>query len=221
MKNYGKLTAGLIAAWFVFALVGGTLHLFKNNSNRIGAAVGLAAFIPIVVFALWFAASEKFREFALSLNPRALTALQFWRILGIVFVVLEARGVLPAIFAFPAGYGDIAIGATAAFAAWKLAEPAHRTGFILWQLLGITDLVTAVSLGTTARLLDPQGAPMVAMTVLPLSLIPTFLVPLFFIFHTISIARARTWSLAPGATGASQTARPARSFMATACPPQQ
>jgi hypothetical protein len=216
MKNYGKLTAGLIAVWFVFALVAGALHLFKNNSNSIGAGVGLAAFIPIVVFALWLAASEKFRGFVLSLNPRALTASQFWRILGVVFVVLEARGVLPALFAYPAGYGDIFIGATAGFAAWKLADPAHRTGFILWQLLGIADLVTAVSLGTTARFLDPHGAPMVAMTVLPLSLIPTFLVPLFFIFHIICIAQARTWSLASSNSPSRQTAPAPRNFMASA-----
>ena len=87
------------------------------------------------------------------------------------------------------------IGATATFAAWKLASPIRRNRFILWQLLGITDLVTAVGLGTTARLLSPHGAS-IAMTVLPLSLIPTFLVPLFLIFHLICIAQARTWKAA-------------------------
>ena len=39
---------------------------------------------------------------------------------------------------------------------------------------------------------------MVAMTVLPLSLIPTFLVPLFFILHLICIAQARAWRVASG-----------------------
>ena len=83
--------------------------------------------VPIVVFALWFAASEKFRQFALSLNPQILTLAQTWRIVGFTFVLLEARGVLPAIFALPAGYGDMAIGATATLAAWKLANPAVAT----------------------------------------------------------------------------------------------
>ena len=32
-----------------------------------------------------------------------------------------------------------------------------------------------------------------AMTVLPLSIVPTFLVPLFFIMHIILIAQARRW----------------------------
>src|ERR1700676_4007282 len=196
MKNYAKLTIGMIIAWFLFALSASALHLFQNDSSRIGAAVGIAALVPIVVFSLWFAGSEGFRRFAMSLNPRILTSVQVWRLLGFTFVLLEARGVLPAMFALPAGYGDMAIGATAAFVAWKLANPSHRNSFILWQLLGIADLVVAVSLGSTARLLDPHSTSMLPMTVLPLSLVPAFLVPLFVIFHVICIAQARTWTFA-------------------------
>jgi len=77
--------------------------------------------------------------------------------------------------------------------AWKLANRAHRSSFILWQLLGIADLAIAVSLGTTAGLISPQGPSMAPMTTLPLSLIPTFLVPLFVILHVICIAQARSW----------------------------
>jgi hypothetical protein len=196
MKNYRKLTTGLIAAWFLFALAASALQWFRNDANRIGIAVAFAATTPILLFALWFATSDKFRQFALSLNPQILTLAQSWRIVGFTFLLLEARGILPAIFALPAGYGDMAIGMTATFAGWKLANPARRNSFITWQLLGITDLITAVSLGTTARLLSPHGLSMEAMTVLPLSLVPTFLVPLFFIFHVICIAQAREWKTA-------------------------
>jgi hypothetical protein len=166
--------------------------------------VAFAAVVPILVFALWFAASEKFRQFTLSLNPQLLTLAQSWRIIGFTFVLLEARGVLPAIFALPAGYGDMVIGMTATFVAWKLANPIRRNSFVVWQLLGITDLVAAVGLGTTARVLSPHGPSMVAMTVLPLSLVPTFLVPLFLIFHVICIAQARAWSDAFGNAGKNQ-----------------
>jgi hypothetical protein len=205
MKSYGKLTAGIIAAWFVFALSASALHLFENNSQRVGIAVAIAATIPLVIFALWFAGSQSFRQFALSLNPRILTGVQVWRIIGFIFVLLQARNLLPAIFALPAGYGDMFIGATATLVAWQLASPSHRNSFILWQLLGITDLVTAVSLGTTARLLDPSGPSMLPLTVLPLSLVPTFLVPLFMILHVICIAQARKWETA--SIGVRSTAR--------------
>jgi hypothetical protein len=185
----------LIAIWFVAVLFASALHLFRNAANRIGAVVAIAAITPIAAFSLWFAASRGFRKFIRSLDPVILTSLQAWRIAGFTFVLLQAHGLLPGIFAFPAGYGDMAIGATAAFAAWKLAIPAHRNAFLLWQVLGITDLILAVGLGTTAGWLRPHDATMVPMTVLPLSLIPTFLVPLFFIFHVICISQAKSWKV--------------------------
>ncbi len=124
MKNYGKLITGIIIIWLIFALSASALHAFKNDANRVGVEVAIAAVTPIVVFSLWFAVSEKFRQFALSSNPRTLTSLQSWRFIGFTFVLLEARGVLPAIFAWPAGYGDMAIGVTASFVAWKLSMAA-------------------------------------------------------------------------------------------------
>lgn len=197
MSKYGKITAGLLAVWFIAVFWASAAHLFLNPLAQFGVGVAVAATVPLIVFSLWFAASEGFRNFALSLDPRILTSVQVWRVVGFTFVLLQARNILPAIFAWPAGYGDMFIGVTAGFAAWKLAEPAHRGTFIFWQALGILDLVTAVSLGTTARLLDPHGASMVAMTVLPLSLIPTFFVPLFMMLHAICIAQARKWKAEP------------------------
>lgn len=196
MKSYGKLTVGLVAVWFICAFAASALRLFANNANRIGLSVGLAALIPTVLFFLWLAVSPKFRQFALSLDPRILTFANSWRVLGMTFVMLEAYRLLPAIFAFPAGFGDIAIGLTAPFVAGKLATPNHRGTFIFWQALGILDLVTAVALGTTAGVLSPQAPSMLPMTVLPLSLIPTFLVPLYLIFHIICIAQATAWKAA-------------------------
>ncbi|MCU1268737.1 MAG: hypothetical protein JWN74_31 [Acidobacteriaceae bacterium] len=203
MKSYGKLVGGLIAAWFVLAFSASAMHAFETGSQRVGLAVAVAALTPIIVFSVWFATSEQFRQFALSVNPRILTLMQTWRILGLVFVILEARKLLPAVFAFPAGYGDIAIGATAWFAALKLANPKRRNSFILWQSLGITDLIVAVSLGTTAVLISPHAPSMLPLTVLPLSLVPTFLVPLFMIFHVICIAQARMWRTAAADSRAS------------------
>jgi len=123
----------------------------------------LAVLIPIGAFLLWFLRSAGFREFALSLNPRTLTLAQSWRIAGFTFLALYAAGKLPGVLALPAGWGDIAIAATAPLVAMRLATFRHRRSFMLWQTLGILDMVMAVALGTTG-----------VVTVLPLSLIPTF-----------------------------------------------
>lgn len=212
MKPYAKLTLVLGSLWFLAALSASALHLFENASSRLGGAVAVGAIVPLFVFFGWFGVSRKFRDFVMSWNPTILTAAQSGRIIGFTFVLLEAHRGLPAIFALPAGYGDMAIGATATIVAWKLANPGHRNTFILWQLLGIADLVTAVALGTTAGLLDPHGVPMLYMTTLPLSLVPTFLVPLYLIFHVVCIAQATPWALPSLPAHQIATSTPIRQF---------
>ena len=191
--KYAKLTAGLIFVWFLFSLTASALHLFSTAPNQPPLPVGLAVLIPIAIFVAWSVTSQSFRQFLLSLNPRTLTFVQAWRIAGFVFLVLYTYGILPGQLALPAGWGDIAIGATAPLVALKLADPRHKKSFIFWQFLGITDLVMAVGNGVTAQLFNPHGISTSAMTVLPMSLIPTFAVPLFLILHFISIAHARQW----------------------------
>lgn len=192
-SKYEKLTTRLIALWFVVSLAVSALGLFTPGAHQPPIIMGVGVLAPIVLFLWWFATSKPFRAFALALNPRTLVLVHAWRIAGFVFLVLCTYRILPAMFALPAGWGDIAIGATAPLVAMKLADPGHRRGFLLWQVLGISDLVMAVTLGSTAGLLDPYGIPTTAMTVLPLSLIPTFAVPLLLILHVICIAQARRW----------------------------
>jgi hypothetical protein len=191
--SYGKLTAGLIAVWFTFALSASALQLFKTDPTLPPLALGLAALIPVAAFLIWFATSAGFRQFALSLNPRTLTIVQSWRIAGFTFLALYSFGLLPGVLALPAGWGDIVIGATAPLAAIKFANFSRRRAFVFWQILGILDLVTAMTLGTTARLISPREMAPSIMTVLPMSLIPTFGVPLFVMLHVICIAQAMRW----------------------------
>ena len=123
MSKYAKLSAGLLAAWLVFTLSSSALHLYVNAPNTPPIAFGLAVLTPIVVSLVWFASSPGFRQFVLSLSPRALTLVQSIRIAGFVFLVLGTYKILPAFFALSAGWGDIIIGATAPFAALWLAKP--------------------------------------------------------------------------------------------------
>jgi len=198
MTRYGKISAALVAVWFAIASSTSALQIYKNDANRVGAAVGIAATLPILLFVAWFATSKGFREFAMGLSARTLTALQAGRVMGVVFVILGARGELPTRFAWPAGYGDMFIGLTASIVAWKLATAEHRGSFIFWQGLGMLDLVTAVGLGVSTGILHPEGISMAAVTGLPLSIIPTFFVPLYFIFHIICIVQARGWATVSG-----------------------
>lgn len=193
MTRYGKFMMGLTGVWLAFSIAASAWHLYSTGAEQPPLAMGIAATAPILAFLVWLAASARFRAFALALNPRVLTLVQSWRLAGFVFLVLAAYDILPRTFALSAGWGDITIGATAALAALKLADGRHRTGFIVWQILGIADLVMAVLLGTLSGVVEPHGISTQAMTVLPMSLIPTFAVPLFLILHLICIAQARRW----------------------------
>jgi hypothetical protein len=197
--KYGRLTALLVAAWLAFSFTASKLLIFHAGSpNAVAppAPLGLAFAVPVILFGAWYAASRGFRQFVLSLNPVALTIVQTWRVGGITFVVLEAFHLLPAVFALPAGLGDFAIGVTAPLVAFYLAQGRQKNSFILWNILGVIDLLNAVTLGVlsapTPGILR-SAVSTDAMTVLPLSLIPTFAVPLLLILHIISIAQALRW----------------------------
>ena len=206
MKNYLRLVTVLIVVWFIWGGVRFGLAVVQKQCeprwhcgcHRRGDADSY--FFVVVrriaeISPVHAVSGSRDSDFGASLEADRIH-----------FRSAQARGVLPAIFALPAGYGDMAIGTTAAFVAWKLAHPTQRTAFIFWQVLGIVDLVSAVALGTTARLLSPHDASMLPMTVLPLSMVPTFLVPLFAIFHFICIAQAMKWNA--GSQRAHLAARP-------------
>jgi len=193
-STYGRLTASLLVLWFGLAFTAAALGWIQQPPNQPPLALLVTVLVPFSIFGIWYAASRSFREFILSLNPGTLTLVHAWRLGGLAFIALARYRILPAGFALTAGYGDIFIGATAAFVASRLATPSHRRLFISWQIWGMIDLVTAVTLGATAFLWNPGGIPTAPMTVLPMSLIPTFAVPLYFLLHIISILQARRWT---------------------------
>ena len=189
-----NLTAAVLAAWFFLALGGSLLGAF-DSGPRPPLPLGLAAVVPVAAFVACYLTSARFREFVLSLDLRVLTLTQTFRVVGIVFVILYFLGALPGVFALPAGWGDFAVGVTAPVVAWYWKRPFPYRTFVVWNVLGILDLVTAMSLGVLASA-TPVGALAGDVTTrlmgqFPLSLIPTFFVPLLLIFHLIALIRVR------------------------------
>jgi hypothetical protein len=185
------IVVAVVVVWFLLALIGAVLGVFDSGPLP-PIALGLAAVLPVVIFGVWYAESAALRQFVLSLDVRFLTVAQTWRVGGLVFLLAYWQGLLPGAFAIPAGLGDMAIGLTAPLVAWMWKRPYPVKTFVLWNALGILDLVVAV---TTGVLCSPSPLGVLAgdvttrlMGQLPLSLIPTFLVPLFVIFHLISLA---------------------------------
>jgi len=188
------LTATVLIIWLLLAVVGSLLGVF-DSTPRPPIFLGLAAVVPVALFGFGCLASARFRQFLLSLDLWTLTLVQTWRVGGVVFLLLYQQGLLPGVFALPAGWGDFVIGITAPIVAWSWRPPYPHKTFVVWNALGLLDLVMAVTLGLLASA-TPVGVLAGEVTTrlmgqFPLSLIPTFFVPLLVICHLICLSRVR------------------------------
>jgi hypothetical protein len=185
-----------LAVWFLLVVSLGAAGKFVTSSGPpLPIAIGFG--VPLLVFfgLLW--RSRTFRDFVLVIDLRFAAGIQAWRFAGFGFLSLLAYHVLPAIFALPAGLGDMAIGFAAPWIIVNLARDpgfAASRAFVRWNVLGILDLVVAVSIGTLSFTFA-SGAPGAATTApmaeLPLLLIPVFMVPVFLMLHTTALLQSR------------------------------
>ena len=120
-----------------------------------------------------------------------------YRVTGAVFLIAMVLGLLPPVFALPAGLGDMAVGIGAMVIAGSRRRdrmPSQKT-LIWFNILGMLDLVVAVAIGALAGLGPAQlihSSPSTqAVTLLPLVLIPTVAVPLLAALHVVSLIRLR------------------------------
>lgn len=115
------------------------------------------------------------------------------RVLGVVFLVMMFLGQLPALFALPAGLGDISVGIAAPFVARRLSQGSGLHGARWFNVLGIIDLVVAQVLGAMIGFqLFGLTARYDAIGELPLAVIPTAGVPLLIVLHILSLRRLAT-----------------------------
>ena len=122
------------------------------------------------------------------LDLRTVVLVHVTRFVGIYFIVLYRRGVLPYDFAMPGGIGDIVVATLAlAIVLIPLTEAALVRAVRVWNIVGLVDISLVVI--TAARLNLANPLQMRALTYLPLSLLPTFLVPLIIATHIIILAR--------------------------------
>lgn len=120
-----------------------------------------------------------------------LIAVHIWRIGGIFFIWGMTQGVLDPAFAIPAGVGDILIGLTAipfAIFLWK-GYSWSKYALVVWSVLGIADLVNAVTLGVIT---NPDFRTS-TMATFPWILVPTVAVPTALALHGIVLYRLRNW----------------------------
>ena len=143
----------------------------------------------------------RFKSFAAAIRLAPawfLIGVQAYRVLGGNFIVLWALGApVPAIFALPAGIGDVLTGVLAIPAAIYVARQGRywRGVGMAWNVLGIADMINALALGFMTspgplQMLALDHPNLVASTY-PTVLTPFFAVPLSLVLHGLSLWQLR------------------------------
>jgi hypothetical protein len=196
-KSVGSTTIVVaVLVWFGVAVVLGAAGAFR--SLRPPAPQLVLAGLTLLVLAATVGIAP-LRRWATDVDVRVLVALHLTRILaGAWFLVLYRRGELPYAFAVPGGIGDVVVGVLALglLAAVAPDTSGARRLYGVWNVLGLIDILFVV--GTAVRIATADPEAMAALLRLPLSVLPTWLVPLIIASHTIL-----AWRLArPGGRAA-------------------
>ena len=122
-----------------------------------------------------------------------LIGLQAYRVIGGVFLVNWLMGTTPGLFAVPAGTGDVITGLLALPTAIVLASGklGSARSAVIWNFIGITDLVVAVTLGALTSPGPLQrfafDHPNLVTGAYPIAIIPAFTVPTSLVLHALSL----------------------------------
>lgn len=206
----GALTAGLSrraatriaaavgigwGAWAVASAVLADADVYRFQPRNAAPWIPVGIIVPLAAALLVTRVPVLSRILA---QPDALwrfTMPQIFRTVGVTFLVVMALGGLPAVFALPAGLGDIAIGVEAVFVARNLRRGVAGRRAVWFNILGIVDLVVALGIGFAAApglarvlVVSPTTE---TISLLPLVLIPTTVVPLAVALHVLSLRKLR------------------------------
>jgi hypothetical protein len=153
--------------------------------------------VPVLTGVLLWHLVPAIRGWTESWDIATLVGIQTFRVLGVVFLFFWWIGSLPTLFALVAATGDIAVGILAIPTTIAVAQQASG-----WQarvrrltVLGLADFVIVVMIGTLSqegRILHFAGEPdPAAIQVMPMIMIPGFLVPMFILLLLLQRQRAR------------------------------
>jgi hypothetical protein len=162
---------------------------------RVGAvpALPIAIMLPLLAGLPLLLRSRRIATILDAMPPYWLIGLQVYRILGGIFLVAWAHGDLAGVFALPAGVGDTLTGLLALPTAYLLylAPRENRQAAIAWNILGILDLIIAITIGTLSApgplQLIVQNPPNTLIGTYPTVMIPAFAVPTSLMLHALSL----------------------------------
>jgi len=189
-----RLTVLAVVAWFTAAFLAGALGIV-NEPGRPPLVLASFLVIPILGFVTAYLASASFRAFTETIPHALLVGSHLWRFVGLGFVIAWLAGALPAGFGIPEGFGDI-IAALGALLLLPMVRrgTAPRGWLLAWNTFGFIDLLSAIAVGllfseSALGVWSTPASNTRLMVTFPVSLIPTFFVPLFLLVHALTFKR--------------------------------
>ena len=200
-RNAARMVTAALIVWLAVDVALGAAGVFAAGPTTWVPLIALGIAVPLVAGIVLTALPGAAQRFVDSIPLDRLIGVQVYRAAGVIFLIAWASGRMPAVFALPAGIGDVAVGLAAPFVAARVRsgvnapETAARTRrlVISWSLLGIADLVVAVALGFLSSPSHFQllavDLPNALISRMPYVLIPTFAVPLSILLHVAALRR--------------------------------
>ena len=184
MKDNPKRFMTLVLlGWLCFAV--GLAGLFHNASAPAVAAT-VWTLTALALIACW--KIGPIGVWALNVDLRWLVLFHLLRLVaGVYFLVLCQRATLPCAFAMRAGWGDIIVAVLTLAVVAAMRTEFAKTLLLIWNTIGLLDIIFVVFSALRFGLTDWQS--MQALRELPLSLLPTFLVPLIIASHVLIFIR--------------------------------
>jgi hypothetical protein len=174
----------ILLIWCVSAVVLGASGVIASLHPPVPQTI-LFGLVALLLIAYGF--SSEFRLWISSVPLEWLVSVHLVRFVGFYFLWLYEHRQLPFAFAVLSGWGDIVM---ATFALVLLVlRPASRAIYQVWNTLGLADILFVVSTATRLALADP--ASMATLLRFPLSLLPTFIVPLIIFTHVVIFLRLK------------------------------
>ncbi|TGS11507.1 MFS transporter [Mesorhizobium sp. M2E.F.Ca.ET.209.01.1.1] len=182
--------------WLVTAWSAAINGVFDTDASSL-PALPAAIFLPLIIGAPPLLLSKRIDQVLDAMPAGWLVALQLYRIFGGWALAAWLHGALPGAFAVPAGIGDVLTGLLALPAALAVATGTvgGRRAATLWNILGLTDLAVAVTMGVItspgpAQLIVPD-VQSIGAGAYPGVLTPAFVVPSSILLHMLSLRQLR------------------------------
>jgi hypothetical protein len=185
-----------LTLWAAIAWTAAINGVFRTGASPL-PVLPLAILLPVIVGAPLLLLSKRVGQLLNAIPTTWLVALQLYRVFGSQWLAYWLRGLLPGLWALPAGTGDVLTGLFAAPAAIALATGTAegRKAAILWNIFGLADFAVAITLGLIIspgplQLIVPNG-PNIGLDGYPNVLTPAFVVPSSILLHVLSLRQLR------------------------------